>query len=167
MRPAHLAQDTTPDLPVFQHAVAHLAQEPDGKPEMVVWLRPTSPLRTAQDIDSGAVDSLRSSGADCLRSVCLAEHHPYWMKRLENDRLFPFIAGQDERVYFQRQLLPPAYRLNGAVDVTRPASVERTSQLFGGEMAAYVMPVERSLDMDSLLDFALAELLLGQRTALG
>ncbi len=163
LRPAELARDDTPDLPVCQHALHWLMMHENYCPEVVVWLRPTSPLRTVQDIDA-AVRLLVETGADCVRSVCLAEHHPYWMKRLEGNRLLPFVEGVDESKYYRRQELPPAYRLNGAVDVTWCKRIVENGKLFGGDMRGYVMPVERSVDLDSELDFALAELLLQRRT---
>lgn len=162
IRPSELAQDDTPDLPVYRHALAWLASHEDYQPEVVIWLRPTAPLRTAQDIQN-ALQLLANSHADCVRSVCLAEHHPYWMKRLDGERLRPFIDGADEHTYYRRQLLPPVYRLNGAVDVIRCASLGERDSLFGGDMCGYIMPPERSIDLDSPLDFAVAELLLQRR----
>ena len=162
LRPAELAGDDTLDLPVCQHALVWLAEHEGYLPEIVVWLRPTSPLRTVQDIDA-AVQLLIETRADCVRSICPAEHHPYWMKRLEGDRLLPFVEGVDGSKYYRRQELPPAYRLNGAVDVTWCKRILEDGKLFDGDMRGYVMPVECSVDLDSELDFALAELLLQRR----
>jgi CMP-N,N'-diacetyllegionaminic acid synthase len=163
IRPGELAQDNTPDLPVYQHALSWLAEYEGYRPEIVVWLRPTTPLRTVQDVEA-AIQLLIETGADCVRSVSLAEHHPYWMKRLDGDRLVPFVDGVDESKYYRRQLLPSAYRLNGAVDVTWYRTVMQKGMLYSGDVRGYVMPVERSIDLDSELDFALAELLLQRRT---
>jgi CMP-N,N'-diacetyllegionaminic acid synthase len=148
-RPAELANDDTPDLPVYRHALEALGDEFD----VVAWLRPTAPLRTADDI-AAAVRLLDETGADCVRSVCEAEHSPYWMGRVEEGRLVPLLGDPPPR----RQLLPPVYRLNGAVDAVRCASVG--DELFGGDVRAYVMPRERSVDLDTELDFLLAEALL-------
>jgi CMP-N-acetylneuraminic acid synthetase len=160
LRPAELGQDDTPDFPVFRHALSALAS--DGyEPEAVAWLRPTAPLRTAEDIGA-AVELLASTGAACVRSVCEAEHHPYWMKKLDGDRLAPFVLGADESTYYRRQLLPPVYRLNGAVEVVRPSAVPVDGPLFGGDVRGYVMPAERSIDLETELDFILAEALLSR-----
>jgi CMP-N-acetylneuraminic acid synthetase len=148
-RPAELARDETPDLPVYRHALDELGDSYDA----VAWLRPTAPLRAAEDVDA-AVRLLEETGADAVRSVCEAEHSPYWMGRLDGDRLVPLLGEVPER----RQLLPPVYRLNGAVDVVRCSSVG--DELFGGDVRAYVMPRERSIDLDTELDFLLAEALL-------
>ena len=148
-RPADLAEDGTPDLPVYRHALEELG----GGFDALAWLRPTAPLRTAGDV-AAALELLDDTGADCVRSVCLAEHSPYWMGRIEDGRLVPLLGELPP----QRQQLPDVVRLNGAVDVVRCASVG--NELFGGDVRAYVMPPERSVDLDSELDFLLAEALL-------
>ena len=162
VRPEELAQDHIPILSVYEHALAWLAQNEGYVPDLVAWLSPTTPLRTAADIDR-AIDLLQASTADCVRSVALSGSHPYWMKRLEGDRLKPFMEGVDERTYYRRQLLPPAYQLNSAIDVTRCASVATTGQLYGGDMLGYVIPAERGIDLDTEIEFAVAALLLQGR----
>jgi CMP-N-acetylneuraminic acid synthetase len=158
LRPRELAADDTADFPVLEHTLEWLAREEDYRPEVVVWLRPTSPLRTAGDIDA-AVAILRDSGADCVRSVCLSEHHPYWMKHLDGNRLLPFLPEAEERRYPRRQLLPPVYRLNGAVDVVRVGSVLEARELFPGDVRGYVMPAARSIDVDEPADLVIARAL--------
>lgn len=162
LRPSEIAQDDTPDLPVCRHALTWLMQHEHYRPDLVAWLRPTAPLRTAADVD-GAIELLQKTDADCVRSVCLTEHHPYWMKRLDEGRLVPFMEGLDENKYYRRQLLPPAYRYNGAVDVVRCLSIPTGNVLFGGVMLGYVMPSDRSIDLDTEIDFALADLLIQRR----
>src|SRR5204862_1417570 len=125
LRPPELARDETPDRPVYDHAVAWLAENAGYRPDVVVWLRPTAPLRESRDI-AEALDLLEGTGCDSVRSVCAAEHHPYWMMRLEGDRLRPLLDQHDATTFHQRQLLPPVYRLNGAVDVVRTESASRT-----------------------------------------
>ena len=136
-----------------------MAEQEDYHPDIVVWLRPTCPLRRAEDIEA-AIDKLIKTGADCVRSVSLVKHHPYWMKRLEEDRLSPFLKDKDESKYYQRQLLPELYWLNGAVDVVWAKNVLEQKLLFWGDMRAYIMPPELSLDIDTELDFMLAEAIL-------
>ena len=162
-RPADLARDESPDLPVYEHALDWLAREEGYRPAAVVWLRPTAPLRTVEDIEA-VLEMLEETGCDSVRSVCRAEHHPAWMRTLEGDRLRPLLDG-DGANYHQRQALPPVYRLNGAVDAVRSASVGSGPELFGGDVRGYVMPAERSVDLDTMLDFALAERLLEGREA--
>jgi CMP-N,N'-diacetyllegionaminic acid synthase len=159
LRPKELALDDTPDFPVYEHTLKWLSENQDFQPEIVVWLRPTAPLRTITDIDS-AVHLIKKSNADAVRSVCHVEHHPYWMKLIQDTHLLPLIENCDESRYYHRQLLPPVYRLNGAVDVIRCKSVRKTGLLYSGDVLGYIMPNERSIDLDSELDFDLAELYL-------
>ncbi len=160
IQPAFLAQDDVPDFPVCKYALEWLETHQGYSPDVVVWLRPTAPLRRSLDVDQ-AVEKLIASKADCIRSISKVEHHPYWMKRLDGDCLIPFLEdGKDERAYPQRQLLPPVYRLNGAVDVTWAKNVTKHGYLFGGETLAHLMDLEFSLDIDSEIDFQIAELLL-------
>lgn len=163
LRPADLARDDTPDFPVYQHALAWLAEQEGYIPDVVVWLRPTAPLRTGGDIEA-AVRLLVESGADCVRSVCETEHHPFWMKRMHEGRLLPFQEGKDEQRYYRRQLLPPVYRLNGVIDVVRRRPLREDDGLFSGDVRGYVMSPERSIDLDTEMDFLLAELLLAKRS---
>lgn len=162
LRPHEFARNDTPDLPVYQHALTWLDENENYRPEIVVWLRPTAPMRTSEDIQ-GAVNKLLETNADWVRSVCLVEHHPYWMYRIEGDRLVSFVEGVDIQKYIRRQLLPSAYRVNGAVDITWRKTITEKEHLYIGDVRGYIMPAERSLDIDSELDLALVELLLQRR----
>lgn len=161
IRPDQLAGDTVPDLPVYQHAYNWFDDQENDAPDVVVWLRPTAPLRSIDDIEA-VLKLLVDTGADSVRSVCPVEHHPYWMKRFAGDRLLPFDEQIDIGKYYRRQLLPPAYRLNGAVDALLCRSSSSDGMLFGGDMRGYIMPVERSVDVDTELDFALLEVIFRQ-----
>lgn len=164
LRPAALAQDDAPDFPVWQHALRWLAEHEDYHPDVIVWLRPTCPLRRVRDIEA-AIDKLTETGADGVRSVSPVEHHPYWMRRIENDRLVLLLEGTDETLYYQRQLLPDVYRLNGAIEVVRADTVIEKGQLFSGDVRAYVMEPEFGLDLDTELDFMLAEAIMKRRAS--
>ncbi len=164
LRPAELAGDATTDMPVYQHALQWLSDNQEYRPDVVVWLRPTAPLRSVGDIE-GAVEQLVRTRADWVRSVCPVGHHPYWMFCLEDDRLQPVLPGLDIGKYPRRQLLPPVFRLNGAVDVAWRETLMEKQLLYSGDVRAYVMPRERSVDIDTMVDFLLAEALLAGRTA--
>ncbi|MDD5751687.1 MAG: acylneuraminate cytidylyltransferase family protein, partial [Candidatus Peribacteraceae bacterium] len=152
LRPPEFARDDTPDYPVFTHAVDWLEKHEKWRPDIVLWLRPTSPLRTADDIRN-ALDLLNSTGADAVRSVSETKQHPYWMKLMDaQSRLSPFIAGHDENTFPRRQLCPPVWLLSGLVDVIRVSSALENGVLFGGDVRGYIAPAERSLELDSPSD---------------
>lgn len=154
IRPAELSQDDTPDLPVCQHALAWVMEHDDWSPDFVVWLRPTVPLRLPEDI-TNALQLFFESDADCIRSVCCVEHHPYWMYHMQGHELTPMM--RDVVVPMRRQDLPEVFRLNGAVDVVRTRRLPTQGALFQGRMLGYVMPAERSVDIDHASDFRIAE----------
>ncbi len=159
LRPAEYAQDETTDLPVYQHALGWLHENENYVPDIIVWLRPTAPFREGRDIDL-AVEQLIETKADWVRSVCEVEHHPYWMFDFEGDRLKPFIDGITLTDYPRRQLLPPAYRLNGVIDVTWTKTIIEKQLFYEGDVRGYIMPVNKSVDIDTEMDFFLAETML-------
>jgi len=164
LRPTELATDTTADYPVCVHALDWLFKNEYYKPDLVVWLRPTTPMRQSHDIDK-SIKQIVATDCTGLRSVCAVEHHPYWMKSLSinSNQLIPFIEGASEEKYYQRQLLPTIYRLNGAVDITWYQTIQFEKKLYGSNIQGYVMPIERSIDIDTEIDFLTADLFMRQR----
>jgi CMP-N,N'-diacetyllegionaminic acid synthase len=160
LRPPELAGDETPTLPVLQHVLTQLDATEGCTPEIIVVLQPTSPLRRAEDIDK-AVDLLERSGADSVVSLCAAEHHPAWMKRLEGDRVLPFLENAPE--YTRRQDMPPVYRLNGAIYITRRRILMEENHILGQDTRGLVMDAESSVDIDTLFDLKLADLIMQER----
>ncbi len=162
LRPSQIAGDDTTDLPVYEHALQWLAENESFVPDIIVWLRPTAPLRTVDDIEQG-VDLLIEKQPDWVRSVCEVEHHPYWMYKPGDAGLMAFVDGIRIEDYMRRQLLPKAFRLNGAVDVAwRRTILEK--KLYSGVIQPHVMPAMRSVDIDTLLDFKIIEAILAQET---
>ncbi|MFD2170090.1 cytidylyltransferase domain-containing protein [Tumebacillus lipolyticus] len=152
VRPELLARDETPGIDPILHA---LEQLPDY--EYVVLLQPTSPLRTAEDIDRCIEQMLRAK-APCCVTVTEPAKSPYWMYTLGADnRIEPLI--QAEQVA-RRQDLPPAYALNGAVYVAETEWLKRSKSFLAAGVVAHIMPGERSLDIDTELDLYLAEAML-------
>ncbi len=162
-RPWHLATDTATSLAVLQHALTYLAEKEGELADLVVCLQPTSPLRSAEDIDR-AVNLCLDSGADSVVSVCRVKHHPYWMKKIVNGKVWSLMNGSED-LYTRRQDLPPVYRLNGALYVTRTKVLLEENRMLGKHTVPYIMPEEKSLDIDTPLDLQIAELLLEGKTA--
>jgi len=158
LRPAELAADDTPDLPVFQHALRALRAADGYVPDAVVHLRPTQPLRTAEEID-GAVALWRRSGADCVKSVRPVGEHPFKMYRLVGERLVPYLDTEERRRRgpdVPRQSLEPVYLSSGVVDVVRRETVEAGSTE-GATVAPYFTDPSRYVNLDSARDFLVAE----------
>ena len=163
LRPAEYALDSTPDLPVFQHALHWLAEHEGYRPDLVVHLRPTLPFREAWQIDE-VVRLLRETGADCVKSVYKEEHHPHKMWRMRPDgKLGPY---EDTPLWRRlgpdcpRQILEPAYWSAGLVDAFRREVVERGSTI-GEVVVPYLVDPEPCVDLDTEHDFVIAEVVLG------
>lgn len=160
VRPAELARDETPGIDVVLHALQQLPGV-----TWVVLLQPTSPLRTAQDIDAAYALCQEKDAPACV-SVTEVATLPWWMFRLSDEgRLRSFIP-ESERPQ-RRQEAPPLYALNGAVYVARADWLRRTQSFLTDETLAYVMPAERSIDIDTPLDLTIAACLLCERLQRG
>lgn len=144
VRDGQLAQDATPTIDVVMDALVRCPGY-----EWVVLLQPTSPLRTAQDID-GAIEACISNRAPSCVSVTLAQESPYWMFTLnKGNALEPLLP---ELTATRRQDLPVVYSLNGAIYVANTRWLLGEGKFIGRETVAYVMPTERSVDIDTELD---------------
>lgn len=161
LRPDELARDHTPVVEPVLHTVRWLDEHEGYCPDYVMVLQPTSPLRTAQDIEA-AVQLAWERQADGVVSVCPVYYHPYWTKSVTEDgRLTDFLAL--DRTYTRRQDLPPAHALNGAIYlISRKVLLERQT-FYTDRTYAYVMPLERSLDIDMPWDLHIAGLILKDR----
>jgi N-acylneuraminate cytidylyltransferase/CMP-N,N'-diacetyllegionaminic acid synthase len=161
VRPATLAADDSPALDLILHALGWLAEHESSRPDIVAYLQPTSPFRAPADID-GAIELLERVSADAVVSVTPVREHPYWVTVIDSGGwLRSFL--HDQEATSRRQDLPPAYALNGAVYVARPDVLERHGTFHTDRTAAFVMPRERSADIDTPQDLELARLLLQGR----
>jgi CMP-N-acetylneuraminic acid synthetase len=161
MRPAVLAQDDTPMLPVIQHAVDTLAA--DGwATDVIVLLQPTSPLRRPSHVRD-AVTLLHETKADSVVSVIELPRHlsPDYVMRIEDGVLRPFLA-EGERVT-RRQDARPAYSREGTVYACWRATLERWGNIYGERCQPLILDAADSLSIDSPADWAEAERRLSQR----
>ncbi len=155
MRPLELAADDTPMLAVIQHALAHLANE-GYTPEIIVLLQPTSPLRTPQHIRT-AVAELQARGVDSVASVVAvpAVYSPYYVMKIENDRLLNFLPGGQQ--YTRRQDAPPAYCRDGTVYAFWRKTLEEKGSIYGDACWPLILPEDESITVDTLADWQKAE----------
>jgi CMP-N,N'-diacetyllegionaminic acid synthase len=165
-RPGIFARDDTPTLPALQWAVDQIEAVLDTTFDYIIEIRATSPLKTTQDID-GCIERLIETGADSVIGVTVLEdHHPARAKWLdEQGRIRDFLP---ENASGRRQdLTPKAYVRNGTVyALKRDAVMGENGKLFGHEFSVgYEMPNDRSINIDTPLDWDLAELLMQRRGA--
>ena len=161
MRPAALAEDDTPMLPVVQHAVAALSSE-GWAPEVVVLLQPTSPLRRPSHVRD-AVTMLIETKADSVVTVVELPRHlsPDYVMRIEAGVLQPFLP--DGARVTRRQDARPAYSRDGTVYVCWRATLDRFGSIYGERCQPLIVSAADSLSIDSLDDWAEAERRLAER----
>ena len=161
MRPAELAADDTPAVDVVEHTLCWLRENQNYEPDYLMLLQPTSPLRNAEDI-RGAWQHAMEKDADAVVSVCEAQNHPYLTKSIDADRMLcDFLPAEPK--YATRQAMPRVFALNGAIYLIR-TDVFLANRCFHPEKTyAWVMPPERSIDVDSPWDLHLVNLILKDR----
>lgn len=159
VRPAELAADATPGIDPVLHALDALPEHYD----LVVLLQPTSPLRTVEDIDGCIHRCVEDNTPFCV-SVTDVDKHPFWMFTLpDNHVLQPLLAVDGEARNRRRQELPSVYVLNGAVYVADTQQLQQQRTFVTADTAGYVMPKDRSADIDTETDFLLCDILLRKR----
>lgn len=163
IRPKELAADTSPTLPVIQHALRYLESE-GYIPDFVVLLQPTSPLREVRYIDD-AIKKILETNAETVVTLTESEIHPYWMRKLDGDRVYPFIDTGEKSL--RRQDLPEIYRLNGAVVVSKTETILSGKDWQKQDIRGIIMEAVDSIDIDTPLDFYIAEKLMELRKGEG
>lgn len=164
LRPAEISQDKTTDLPVFEHALKWLEDVEGYRPDMVVQLRPTSPIRPRTLVDDALRILLEHKEADCVRGVVPAEQNPYKMWRFNgNDKpVTPLLKvdGISEPYNAPRQVLPPVYWQTGHIDAMRISTITQKKSLTGDVIYPLVIDSKYTVDIDTLSDWAKYEALI-------
>jgi len=161
VRPDDIAEDATPDQPVFNHALKKLFDIDGYQPDIVVNLRPTSPFKTGGIIDR-VISEISATNVDIVRTMTRSEgvNHPYWMYRLDDRMLATqFVDDIDINEYYQSQMLPHIYRINGVVDAYKVTKI-MSGNILSGNIKGIVLNDRESMDIDTEFDFELCEMML-------
>jgi N-acylneuraminate cytidylyltransferase len=162
MRPEALARDDSPEWLTWQHAIQTLADlDGESNIDVLAVILPTSPLRAVADIDA-CITKLIETDADIVITVKSAERNPYFNMVTIDDEGHTQLVIPSQGTVFRRQDAPPVYDVTTVVVAARPQFVMSATSLFEGKVKAVVVPAERALDIDTELDFRVAELFLGQ-----
>lgn|GEM_PF-30978 len=158
IRPKRLATDDALAIDVMVHAIKECERQEGQRYDYALMLQPTTPMRTAEDIDE-ALEKLVSSNADSVISVVnVGAIHPHRMKKIVKDQLIDYADEGTENM--PRQKLPPMYIRNGAIYAAKRDSIVKSKSFKGKKSLAYVMSEDRSVNIDSSLDWVLAETLM-------
>ena len=157
LRPAEFAQDRTTDFPVFEHALKWLEEIEGYKPEIVVQLRPTSPIRPKDMVDQAVGILVQRPEADSVRGVVPAAQNPHKMWRF-NGYDMPMnplldVAGIAEPYNAPRQVLPPVYWQTGHIDAIRATTISRKHSMTGDVVYPLVIDPRYTVDIDTPADW--------------
>lgn len=157
LRPAEFAQDNTLDLPVFQHALTWLAENEGYHPQVVVQLRPTSPVRPPGLVDEAVRMLLDHPEADSVRGVVPSGQNPHKMWRIDPQtgrmKALLQVEGIKEPYNAPRQALPPVYWQTGHVDAIRPEAIMEKQSMSGDVILPVLIDPRYTIDIDTPYDW--------------
>ena len=150
IRPEEYAQDDTTDYPVFRHALDWLSINESYHPDIIIHLRPTTPLRPKALIDKGVDLMLARKDADSLRCVCVPPNNPFKMWKIDNeDFMQPLCdSGIFEQYNQPRQNLPDVYWQIGTIDIIRPKTILEKGSMTGDKILPLVIDKKFAVDID-------------------
>ncbi len=160
LRPSELAQDLTTDLEVFLHQLKWLKENQNYTPDLIVQLRPTSPIRMSGWIDD-AINKLITSNADSLRTITESPLTPFkmWLLNSNVDKMEPLLTLNNivEPFNQPRQQLPKVYWQTGTLDIIRTSVIETEGLMSGKNIMPFIIPAEMAIDIDDTDAFYKAE----------
>ncbi len=163
LRPAEFAQDHSTDLPLFQHALQWLDENEGYRPDVVMQLRPTSPIRPRDCVDRAVGVLLAHPDADSVRGVVAAGQNPHKMWRLSGEdapmKNLLDVPGIAEPYNAPRQSLPPIYWQTGHIDAIRTATILEKGSMSGTRIYPLIIDSRYTVDIDNLADWARYEAL--------
>jgi len=161
-RPDELAQDNSSEWLVWRHALNYLKENGDEEIDGLVVIPPTAPLRNAQDIEN-CLDEFEKGNVDVVITVSDAHRSPFFNMIKNNNDGFSSLVIPPMETVIRRQDAPKVYDMTTVAYVLRPDFVLQKNGLFEGNVRSVHVPVERALDIDTMLDFKIAECLISNR----
>lgn len=166
IRPSQLAQDHSPEWMAWRHALEFLQQQEGRMPEVMVSIPATAPLRLPLDLER-CLDEYERGEADMVITVTAAHRSPYFnMVKMNEDGTVALVIPPQSGIS-RRQDAPVVYDMTTVAYVANPGFVLSRQGVFEGRVRAVIVPEERALDIDTLLDFQIAECLMGSRSNTG
>lgn len=160
-RPAPLADDTSLVIHTVRHVLDDLESRGEPPFDAVAIIQASSPFTTSADVDA-VLELLERSGADSCVGVSAVDFtfHPAKLKLLDGDRLLPYLVDEQGRMAAHE--MPTVYARNGSIYASRRAVID-SGRVLGADCRGYVMPRERSVDINDELDWEFAEFLVARR----
>lgn len=158
MRPAELARDDSPTLPVLEHAATWLAEHESYRPDIIILVQATSPFTSVDEID-GAITLLDSRpDADAVTTVIEAPHnyHPYNIRQINEDGTVSFMMEKEHYLYPNRQLKPKVYAF-GNTYVFRYQTLMEQKSIYGRKCLPLIIDPIHAFDVNDPHDMVIAE----------
>ncbi len=163
LRPRGLAGSGSTELEFHQHALGWLSENEGYVPDLVVNLYPTTPFRKASTIDRAVKKMLAAPRVDSLRSIRKCSEHPYKMWKVKGEFAEPYVQKRDSQSHtLAYHQLEPVFIQNASIYITRPRVLSRYRSTIGKTVFAFEMSDEESVDINTPLDFFLAETLMAR-----
>ncbi|MBE23381.1 MAG: acylneuraminate cytidylyltransferase [Gemmatimonadetes bacterium] len=159
MRPSELAEDDSPEWEVWRHAVTYLKEVEGDCPDLLMVVPPTAPLRSKDDLES-ILDEYERGQADIVITVTDAHRSPYFNQVKIGDLGLASLAIHPKTSITRRQDTPEIFDVTTVAYVARPEFIMEKEGIFEGDVRTVFVPKERALDIDTDLDFRLAEFFL-------
>ncbi|RXJ82215.1 cytidylyltransferase domain-containing protein [Arcobacter sp. F2176] len=161
IRPKYLAKDKVGDREVMLHLTDWLKKNENYTFDNLIYIRPTTPFKSTQMIEE-ALKQIEDKKYSAIRSVTKSEgvFHPYWMYKQKNGFLNTFVDDLKVEKFYQSQLLPECFRLNGVVDITRVNTLKKYQNIYGNAIGYIEIDEERAIDIDTEFEFMLCEFMI-------
>ncbi|MDA9210906.1 acylneuraminate cytidylyltransferase family protein [Methylophilaceae bacterium] len=156
IRPAELATDNSPEWLSWQHALKYLQNSNDGLPDLILSIPPTSPLRDFSDLDK-IIDEYQKGNADIVISVTESNRSPFFNIVREGVEGYINLFASVKEEISRRQDCPKTYDITTIGYAAKPSFILNNKSIFEGRVRQVIFPKERSIDIDTLLDFEIAE----------
>lgn len=162
MRPKELAQDDSPEILAWQHAIDEVERQEGRKVDVLLSIPTTSPLRKVSDVEN-CLNKLLRADADAVITVTEAQRNPYFnMVTLDEKDRAQLVVSSKASIEC-RQKAPKVYNVTTVAYAVRRDFIRSGRPLFEGTIEAVVIPPERALDIDEPLDFEIAEFLMSRK----
>lgn len=149
LRPKKYAQDNSKDFEVFEHCLSWLKKNENYKPDLVLHLRPTYPIRNLSIIKDALLLASSNKNYDSIRSVCEPIQHPFKMYKLKKNYLIPYIGNSNKEFgNFPRQKLPKIFWHNGYLDIIKYSTIMKLKSISGDKIIPYYLDSSEIHDID-------------------
>ena len=161
IRPKELALDTTPEWLVWRHAINYLENQKSNEIDNLIVLPATSPLRSVEDVNN-CIDEFEKGEADSIITVSDADRSPYYNMVINDNNGFSSVVINNNDI-IRRQDSPKGYDMTTVAYIVNFMFVKNSNNIFDGKVRSVMIPKERAIDIDSMLDFKIAEYLISTK----